>query len=110
VRLALASADPALDRIPELVHNGSNCRIATTLVCSLLSDGVDIMRVVCTGQSGLNKVTFLQHLQQFAQEQGKDVRIYDVGKLLCREAGVDPDAVLNLRLPHLECLDLFSMT
>jgi len=104
VRLALASADPALDRIPELVHNGSNCRIATTLVCSLLSDGVDIMRVVCTGQSGLNKVTFLQHLQQFAQEQGKDVRIYDVGKLLCREAGVDPDAVLNLRLPHLECL------
>ena len=62
------------------------------------------MRVVCTGQSGLNKAQFLRGVQQFARKRGHDVRIYDIGTLLCEEAGVDANAILNLRLPHLECL------
>lgn len=62
------------------------------------------MRVVCTGQTGLNKTSFLRLLQQFAREQGHDVALYDVGTRLCQEAGVEPHAILNLRLPHLECL------
>lgn len=62
------------------------------------------MRVVCTGQSGLNKPEFLRCVQEYAQKRGHDIRVYDVGRLICDEAEVDPNAILNLRLPHLECL------
>lgn len=62
------------------------------------------MRVVCTGQSGLNKAKFLRRVQELAKTQGHNIRLYDVGQLVCDEAAVDPNAILNLRLPHLECL------
>jgi hypothetical protein len=41
------------------------------------------MRVVCTGQTGLNKVSFLRQVQQYAHDRGHEVQIYDVGRLLC---------------------------
>jgi adenylate kinase len=94
----------AFDKVGQLRHNSRRYATPSTLARCFPFEDLDIMRVVCTGQSGLNKPQFLRGVQQFARQQGKDVEMYDVGRLLCEEAEVQPDAILNLRLPHLECL------
>ncbi|MCJ7668557.1 MAG: hypothetical protein MUP04_09840, partial [Anaerolineae bacterium] len=63
-----------------------------------------MMRVACTGQSGLGKANFLEEVQRIASDAGHEVATYDIGSRMCQEAGVPESAILNLRLPHLTCL------
>lgn len=59
------------------------------------------MRVVFTGQSGLEKGQFLKEVQSKAR---RGITIFDVGERMCSEAGLPPDTILNLHVPHQEAL------
>ena len=59
------------------------------------------MRVVVTGQSGLDKSGFLTQVESQAP---RDITVFHVGERMCSEAGVSPDTILNLSHSHQEAL------
>ena len=63
------------------------------------------MRVVVTGQVGLDKQPFLEQLRQITAADGHEATIFNVGELMYAEApDVSPGKILDLPLSHLTSL------
>ena len=63
------------------------------------------MRVICTGQSGLNKDEPLDEVSALAQKDGKEVKVYHVGDLMYKRGrNITPGKILNLPLRELNTL------
>ena len=63
------------------------------------------MRVVVTGQVGLDKTEFLQHVVQLAEERGEKPALFNIGLLMYAEApDVAPGRILDLPLSRLHSL------
>ncbi len=63
------------------------------------------MRVVVTGQVGLDKKPFLKHVAEIAREQGYDLKICNIGQMMYAEApDVAPGKILDLPLSRLRSL------
>jgi adenylate kinase len=63
------------------------------------------MRVLMTGQVGLDKRQYLDHLGQIAKERGEDLKIFHIGEMMYREApDVRPGRILDLPLARLNSL------
>ena len=63
------------------------------------------MRVVLTGQVGLDKSQFLEHVAQIAQAEGRKVTVCNVGARMYAEApDVGPGKILDLLLSRLTSL------
>jgi len=63
------------------------------------------MRVVVTGQVGLDKKPFLERVAEIAGEQGHGLKICNVGQMMYAEAtDVAPGRILDLPLSHLTSL------
>jgi len=56
------------------------------------------LRAICTGQSGLSKKDFLTEVTSIAATNGLEVTVFNVGELMCKEAGVPPGMILYLPL------------
>ncbi len=62
-------------------------------------------RVVVTGQVGLDKAEFLQHVVDLAHEAGHDVDLIHVGQRMCDEApDIEPRRILDLPRQRLTAL------
>ncbi len=69
------------------------------------SDSPDGVRVVVTGQVGLDKAAFLQKLVDLAKQNGHDVRLFNIGQRMCAEApDIVPHRVLDLPRQRLTAL------
>ncbi len=63
------------------------------------------MRMMLTGQVGLDKAQYLQQVQDMAREAGEPVRVFNVGEMMYREApDVRPGRILDLPLSRLTSL------
>lgn len=63
------------------------------------------MRVLVTGQVGMDKKEYLQKVVDFAGQQGQDVTLYNVGDMMYGEApDVGPGRILDLPLSRLKSL------
>lgn len=63
------------------------------------------MRVVVTGQVGLDKKPFLERVAEIAREQGYDLKICNIGQMMYAEApDVAPGRILDLPLSRLRSL------
>ena len=63
------------------------------------------MRIVLTGQIGLDKKQYLQQTAAIARAQGESLQIYNVGDMMYREApDVPPGRILDLPLSRLNSL------
>ena len=63
------------------------------------------MRVVLTGQVGIDKKSYADGVARFAREQGEDLHAYHVGDRMYAEApDVRPGAILDLPLSRLHGL------
>lgn len=63
------------------------------------------MKVVVTGQVGLDKKPFLQRVAELAKQEGYDVKVFHVGDMMYAEApDVAPGKILDLPLGRLENL------
>ncbi len=63
------------------------------------------MRVLVTGQIGLDKKAFLQHVANVAKTHGEHLHIYNLGDMMYREApDVPPGRILDLPLARLNSL------
>lgn len=64
-----------------------------------------IMRIVITGQVGLDKKNFLRRVEEKIHEAGRPVTVCTVGEMMYREApDVAPGRILDLPLARLESL------
>jgi adenylate kinase len=63
------------------------------------------MRVICTGQSGLNKNEPLDKVASIAKEKGHGVKVYHVGDMMYEKGrNIPPGKILNLPLRELNTL------
>jgi adenylate kinase len=63
------------------------------------------MRVVVTGQVGMDKAEFLRRVVEIAREAGRDVKLYNVGERMYAEAPDVPSGrILDLPLSRLNAL------
>ena len=63
------------------------------------------MRIVVTGQVGLDKKSFLQQAARIAADRGHDVKVFHVGDMMYAEApDVAPGRILDLPLSRLQSL------
>jgi adenylate kinase len=63
------------------------------------------MRVLVTGQVGLDKRQYLEYLGQLAKDRGEDLKIFHIGEMMYREApDVPPGRILDLPLARLNTL------
>lgn len=63
------------------------------------------MRVIVTGQVGMDKKPFLNGVRDFAGQQGESLDLFHVGDMMYREApDVRPGRILDLPLSRLETL------
>lgn len=63
------------------------------------------MRVIVTGQVGMDKKDYLQRVVDFAQQQGEIIKQYNVGDTMYAEApDVNPGRILDLPLSRLNAL------
>ncbi len=63
------------------------------------------MRMVLTGQVGLDRVHYLREVEKIARAHGEPVRIFNVGEMMYREApDVRPGRILDLPLSRLTSL------
>ena len=63
------------------------------------------MRIVVTGQIGLDKKQFLQQTAALAAAQGESLQLYNIGDMMYREApDVPPGRILDLPLARLNSL------
>lgn len=63
------------------------------------------MRMMVTGQVGLDKAQYLQQVQDIARQAGETVKVFNVGEMMYREApDVRPGHILDLPLSRLTSL------
>ncbi|MGC4032904.1 MAG: AAA family ATPase [Tepidisphaeraceae bacterium] len=63
------------------------------------------MRAIVTGQVGVDKGPYLQAVQKLAKENGHDLAVFNVGKMMYEEApDVPPGRILNLPISRLNTL------
>src|SRR3984885_10834300 len=63
------------------------------------------MRAIITGQVGVDKGPYLESVKQLAIEQGLDVELFHVGRMMYKEAPDVPDGrILNLPISRLNTL------
>lgn len=63
------------------------------------------VRAVVTGQVGLDKKQFLEQVVSMGRAQGRDIELFNVGELMCREApDVVPRRILDLSRHRLTSL------
>ena len=63
------------------------------------------MRVILTGQVGMDKKPFLEEVAAFAGQQGEPIHVYHIGDLMYAEArDVKPGRILDLPLSRLNSL------
>ena len=63
------------------------------------------MRVIVTGQVGVDKGSYLGEVREIASRQGKDLAIFNVGQMMYKEApDVPPGRILNLPITRLNSL------
>lgn len=62
------------------------------------------MNIVISGQSGLDKSDFVESLKEFIEKKGKKVCVFHIGKLICKERGVNEEKILNLKINELDAL------
>ncbi len=63
------------------------------------------MRVLVTGQIGMDKKPYLQKVVEFAGQQGEQIDVYHIGDLMYAEArDVRPGTILNLPISRLDSL------
>ena len=68
-------------------------------------DGVGGVRVLVTGQVGLDKGLFLQQVVDIARQNGHKVELFNVGELMCAEApDIVPRRILDLPRQRLTAL------
>jgi len=60
------------------------------------------MRVVISGQSGLEKTGFSEQLKELIISKGEDIEVYHIGKKICKKLGIDEKKILNLKLNYLD--------
>ncbi len=66
---------------------------------------MSIMRVVITGQVGLDKKPFLERVAQLARQRGNDVKLFNVGAMMYAEApDVAPGKILDIPILRLRSL------
>lgn len=72
------------------------------------------MRIIISGQSGLDKTDFTEKLKQIIQSKSHDVTVYHIGKLICKKLNINEKKILNLKLNYLDAyrqiifLDIFK--
>lgn len=63
------------------------------------------MRMMITGQVGLDRASYLRQVQDMAREAGTPVKVFNVGEMMYREApDVRPGRILDLPLSRLNSL------
>ena len=63
------------------------------------------MRVILTGQVGMDKKPFLEEVSAFAGQQGEPIDVHHIGDLMYKEApDVKPGRILDLPLSRLNSL------
>ncbi len=63
------------------------------------------MRVIATGQVGVDKGPFLESVQALARSRGQDLQVFHVGRMMYEEApDVPPGRILNLPITRLNTL------
>ncbi len=63
------------------------------------------IRVVCTGQVGLDKKDFLEQVVELGRQRGKEITLFNVGERMYAEApDVAPGRILDLPKPRLDQL------
>ena len=66
---------------------------------------IEIMRVILTGQVGMDKKSFLEEVAAFAGQQGEPIDVFHIGDLMYSEApDVKPGRILDLPLSRLNSL------
>ena len=62
------------------------------------------MKVVISGQSGLEKTEFTNEIKDCITKKGKQITVFHIGRRICKELKVDHKKILNLKpkqLTHL---------
>ena len=63
------------------------------------------MRVIVTGQVGVNKGPYLEHLAEIARQDRHEVKVFHIGQMMYEEApDVPPGRILNLPITRLTTL------
>src|SRR5262249_13664179 len=63
------------------------------------------MRLVITGQVGVDKGPYLERLEEIARQQGKSLKVFHVGRMMYAEApDVPAGRILNLPISRLNTL------
>jgi hypothetical protein len=60
------------------------------------------MRVVISGQSGLDKFDFTEKLGEYIRTKEQNVTIYHIGKQMCKELSINEEKILNSKLKSLD--------
>ena len=63
------------------------------------------MRVIITGQVGVDKGPYIEHLEKLARAAGHELKVFHVGRMMYEEApDVPPGRILNLPISRLNTL------
>ena len=60
------------------------------------------MRVVISGQSGLNKYDYTEKLRKYIEDKGQSVALFHIGKRMCKELDISEEKILNSKLKQLD--------
>src|SRR5688500_3516030 len=75
------------------------------VACAGGSEDDWVMRVIFTGQVGVDKGPYIEHLEKLARDAGHELKVFHVGRMMYEEApDVPPGRILNLPISRLNTL------